>query len=97
MASSGGGLAAAFALGFFYFAGAVPGGVAAGLPVWLSALAAWLGYSAGAATMLLVGTPARKWLATKLRIPVERDPQKWIWRAWARFGRKRCTEHPVVF
>lgn len=81
-----GGLAAAFTLGFFYFVGAVPGGVAAGLPVWLSALVAWIGYSAGAAVMLLLGAPARSWIAKKLHIPLERDPNKLIWRAWSRFG-----------
>jgi len=81
-----GGLATSFTLGFFYFVGAVPGGVAAGLPVWLATFTAWLGYSAGAAVMLLVGPPARTWVARKLRIPLERDPQKWIWKAWSRFG-----------
>jgi membrane protein YqaA with SNARE-associated domain len=86
MAAFTGGVAAAFTLGFFYFVGAVPGGVAAGLPVWLSALTAWTGYSSGAAVMLLLGAPAREWIAGKLRIPVERDPQKWIWKAWSRFG-----------
>lgn len=81
-----GGIATAFTLGFFYFVGAVPGGVAAGLPVWLATFTAWLGYSAGAAVMLLLGAPARNWVARKLRIPLERDSRKWIWRAWARFG-----------
>lgn len=81
-----GGLTASFTLGFFYFVGAVPGGVAAGLPPWLAALTAWIGYSAGAAVMLLLGTPARSWVARKLHIPLERDPEKWIWKAWSRFG-----------
>jgi len=81
-----GGFAATFTLGFFYFVGAVPGGVAAGLPVWLAAIFAWTGYAAGAAVMLLLGAPARDWVARKLRIPVVRDREKWIWRAWARFG-----------
>lgn len=81
-----GGVAAAFSLGFFYFVGAVPGGVAAGLPVWLATFTAWLGYTAGAAVMLLLGVPARSWVARKLRIPLERDPEKWIWKIWSRFG-----------
>jgi hypothetical protein len=62
-----GGLTAAFTLGFFYFVGAVPAGVAAGLTIWLAALTAWLGYTAGAAVMLLLGAPARSWVARKLR------------------------------
>lgn len=86
MMPSAGGLATAFTLGFFYFVGAVPGGVATGLPPWLAALIAWMGYSAGAAVMLLLGAPARAWIARKLRIPLERDPNKWIWKAWSRYG-----------
>lgn len=86
MMANMGGIAATLTLGFFYFVGAVPGGVASGLPVWLAASLAWLGYSAGAAVMLLLGAPARSWVARKLRIPLERDPKKWIWKAWSRFG-----------
>jgi hypothetical protein len=79
-------IAATFSLGFFYFVGALPGGVAAGLPLWLAAVVAWCGYASGAAVMLLLGVPARNWVARKLRIPLVRDPKKWIWRAWDRFG-----------
>lgn len=86
MMANMGGIAATLTLGFFYFVGAVPGGVASGLPVWLAAILAWLGYSAGAAVMLLLGAPARSWVARKLRIPLERDPEKWIWKAWSKFG-----------
>jgi hypothetical protein len=81
-----GGCAATFLLGFFYFVGAIPAGFAAGVPVWLAAVAAWLGYAAGAAVILVAGTPARDWVARKLGIPQVRDPQKWIWKVWARFG-----------
>ncbi len=75
-----------FGLGFFYFVGAVPGGVAAGLSVGVAALVAWAGYAAGAAVMLLVSPAARDWIARKLRLPRERDPRKLFWRAWERFG-----------
>jgi len=77
---------ATFSLGFFYFVGAIPGGMAAGLPAWGAAVVAWLGYSAGAAVMLLLRPSARAWVAKKLRIPIDRNPSKWIWRAWDRFG-----------
>ena len=79
-------IAGTFSLGFFYFVGAIPGGMAAGLSVPVAALVAWCGYAAGAGVMLLLGTPARDWIARKLRIPLVRDPQKWIWRAWDKFG-----------
>jgi hypothetical protein len=36
--------------------------------------------------MLLLGVPARNWVARKLKIPLVRDPKKWIWKAWDRFG-----------
>ena len=79
-------VAATFSLGFFYFVGAIPAGIAAGLSLPLAALVAWCGYAAGAGVMLLLGTSAREWIARKLRIPLVRDPQKWIWRAWDKFG-----------
>jgi len=80
------GLAVSFALGFVYFLGAIPGGVAAGVNVPLAALAAWAGYSAGAGVVVLAGAPARDWLVRRFRIPVGRDPSKWIWRVWDRWG-----------
>lgn len=80
------GIAAAFGLGFLYFLGAIPAGAAAGAPVWVAAIAAWLGYSSGAAVILMAGTPLRLWLARKLKIPVERDPSKLIWKVWNNWG-----------
>lgn len=80
------GLAAALGLGFAYFIAAIPAAAAAGLPVWAAGLAAWLGYSAGAGVVLLAGAPLRAWLVKKLRIPVERDPTKWVWKVWDRAG-----------
>ncbi|MFZ4774435.1 MAG: hypothetical protein ACOYM3_03680 [Terrimicrobiaceae bacterium] len=76
----------AFGLGFLYFLGAIPAGVAAGAPLWLAAVFAWLGYSAGSLLVLLAGTPLRGWLVRKLRIPLERDSSKLIWRVWEKWG-----------
>jgi hypothetical protein len=80
------GIAAAFGLGFLYFLAAIPAGAAAGTPVWAAAVAAWLGYSAGGAVVLAAGAPLRDWLVRKLKIPVERDPKKLIWRVWDKWG-----------
>jgi hypothetical protein len=75
-----------FGFGFFYLVGAVPAGMAAGLSAATSALIAWCGYAAGAWLMTLVGEPVRNWVARKLKIPLERDPEKFIWKVWSRFG-----------
>ena len=83
MASSA---ALAFGFGFLYFLGAIPAGAAGGAPLWLAAVAAWAGYSAGALLVLLAGAPLRDWLVRKLKIPVERDPSKLVWRIWERWG-----------
>ena len=80
------GLITAFGLGFLYFIAAIPAGVAAGAPAWIAGLAAWLGYVAGAAVVLMAGAPLREWLVRKLKIPVERDPSKLVWRMWERGG-----------
>jgi hypothetical protein len=80
------GIATAIGLGFLYFIAAVPAGVAAGAPAWIAGLAAWLGYVAGAGVVLLAGAPLREWLVRKLKIPVERDPSKFVWRMWERGG-----------
>lgn len=61
-------------------------GMAAGAPLWLAAGAAWAGYTAGALLVLLAGAPVRGWLVRKLKIPVERDSSKWVWRVWERWG-----------
>ena len=80
------GISVSFGLGFVYFIGAIPAGVAAGLRVPMAALAAWAGYSAGAGVVVLAGVPVRDWLVRRFRIPVEPDHSKWIWRVWARWG-----------
>jgi len=76
----------AFGLGFVYFLAAIPSGTAAGAPLWLAAVAGWLGYSAGALLVLLAGTPLRNWLLRRLKISTQRDPSKWIWQVWEKWG-----------
>lgn len=80
------GISTALGLGFVYFIAAIPGGTAAGAPVWVAAVAAWLGYSAGALVVLVAGAPLRDWLVRRLKIPVQRDPSKLVWRVWDRGG-----------
>ena len=80
------GITTALGLGFIYFIAAIPGGTAAGAPVWVAAVAAWLGYSAGALVVLVAGAPLRDWLVRRLKIPVQRDPSKLVWRVWDRGG-----------
>ena len=80
------GVLAAFALGFVYFLGAIPAGVAAHAPLWLAALSAWVGYSAGGFIVLVAGEPLRAWIVRKLKIDLKPDPSKFFWRIWSRFG-----------
>jgi len=80
------GISVAFGLGFFYFLGAIPSGVAAGLPVAMAGVMAWVGYSCGAVVLVAAGTPAREWVVKKLGVSIVHDPAKWIWRAWDRAG-----------
>jgi hypothetical protein len=80
------GLMTAFGLGVLYFIAAIPAGAAAGAPAWLAGLAAWAGYVVGGGVVLVAGAPLREWLVRKLRIPVERDPSKLVWRMWERGG-----------
>ena len=80
------GLSTAFGLGFVYFIAAIPAGVAAGASAWLAAAAAWVGYIAGGSVVLLAGAPLRNWLVKRLRIPVDRNPSKLIWKMWDKGG-----------
>ena len=80
------GILASFGLGFFYFIGAIPAGVAAHAPVWAAALSAWAGYSSGGTVVLAAGAPLRGWINGKLKIDPHPDPTKLFWRIWCRFG-----------
>jgi hypothetical protein len=80
------GLMTAFGLGVVYFIAAIPAGVAAGASAWLAGVAAGVGYVVGGAVVLLAGAPLREWLVRRLKIPVERDPTKLVWRIWERGG-----------
>jgi len=80
------GLLTALGLGFLYFVAAIPAGVAAGSPVALAALGAWLGYSLGGSVVLMAGTPLRDWIMRKLKVNPHPDPSKLFWRIWERFG-----------
>lgn len=80
------GIFTALGLGFLYFVAAIPAGVAAGSPVLLAALAAWLGYSLGGGVVLLTGAPLRDWLTRRLKVNPHPDPSKLFWRIWERFG-----------
>ena len=52
----------------------------------MAGLAAWAGYVVGGSVVLVAGAPLRECLVRKLRIPVERDPSKLVWRMWERGG-----------
>jgi hypothetical protein len=86
MSGTFGALATVFGLGVVYFIAAIPAGVALKLHPAAAAAAAWAGYTAIGAAMLVVGEPARKWLERKFKISPHPDPKKLFWRAWGRFG-----------
>jgi hypothetical protein len=75
-----------FGLGIVYFLAAIPTGVALRLDPGLSAFCAWAGYTAIAAAMMVIGTPARRWLEEKFKISPRPNPQKLFWRVWIRWG-----------
>lgn len=76
----------AFVAGFFYFLGAVPLGKALGLPLWLAALSAWLGYSTGAVVVAYGGAPLREWMLRRFKVQPQPEKPNAILRAWRRFG-----------
>ena len=75
-----------FGLGIVYFLAAIPTGVALRLDPGVAALCAWAGYTAIAAAMLVIGTPARRWLENKFNISPRPNPEKLFWRVWTRWG-----------
>ena len=80
------GFLTSFGLGFIYFISAIPAGVAAHAPIWLAAIAAWLGYSDGGLVILLASAPLRSWITRKMKIDPQPDRSKIFWRIWHRFG-----------
>lgn len=77
---------AVFGLGIAYFIAAIPAGVAMELSPPVAAGCAWLGYTAIAALMLVVGEPARLWLNRKFKVSPHPNPEKLFWRVWLRWG-----------
>jgi hypothetical protein len=75
-----------FGLGFLYFISAIPVAAAAGLPLGVALVVAWLGYSSGALVVLLLGTPFRLWLVKKFHLSWTPDPKKLFWKIWNRYG-----------
>lgn len=75
-----------FGLGIAYFLAAIPTGVAMRLHPAVAALCAWAGYTAIAAAVLVIGTPARRWLTEKFKISPHPNPEKLLWRVWMRWG-----------
>lgn len=80
-----GSLGAVFGLGFVYFLSAIPAGAALGLPLWLAALAAWLGYAAGG-LLAYAGAPIRDALMRRFKIEARPAKPTLVHRAWERFG-----------
>lgn len=81
-----GSIATVFGLGFVYFISAIPAGVALKLPVWIAAVAAWLGYSAGGFVVAFAGEPVRVWLMRRLKMQVDPESPSLVMRAWRRYG-----------
>jgi hypothetical protein len=79
-------LAAVFSLGFLYFISAIPAGAGLKLPLWIAALAAWLGYSAGGAVVAFAGAPLHAWLMQRLKVQPNPAKPSLVLRAWKRFG-----------
>lgn len=78
--------ATVFGLGFLYFISAIPAGAALKLPLWMAAIAAWLGYSAGGALVVFAGAELRGWLERKLKFEPRPSRPSFIKRMWDRFG-----------
>ncbi|MGC1479426.1 MAG: small multi-drug export protein [Chthoniobacterales bacterium] len=79
-------LAASFGLGVFYFVGAIPAGVALGLPLLVATAVAGIGYATGGLVVTLLGEPIQKIVRRLLRIDPEGDRSGFIYRVWDRHG-----------
>jgi hypothetical protein len=78
--------ASTFGTGFLYLIGAIPAGKALGLPLWLAALCAWLGYSSGGLAAFILSAEKQAWLMGKLKIDPHAEHPHFIVRVWRRFG-----------
>jgi uncharacterized membrane protein len=75
-----------FTLAFFWFIGAIPAGIALGLPPIIAALTAWASYTTGVALIVLIGAPLRARLMKRFNVSLDHDPSKLFWRVWDRYG-----------
>lgn len=74
-------------LGFVYFVGAIPAGVALKMNPVSAAIVAWIGYSLGSWLVVLVGKPLQELAKTRIKLLREpRDESKFFWKVWKRFG-----------
>jgi hypothetical protein len=81
-----GACATTIGLGFLYFISAIPTGAALKLPLWVAALCAWIGYSAGGAIIILAGAPLRDALTKRFKIQPHSENPTLVVRAWKKYG-----------
>jgi hypothetical protein len=80
-------LATVFALGAAELWGAIPVGLALGLPAWVVGVTSGLGAIAGAALTALLGERLRRWLLSRRRAPVDAEPAPGrVAGVWRRYG-----------
>lgn len=80
------GLLVTLGLGFFYFIGAIPAAFAAGVPLWLAAIVAWAGYSAGGLVIALIGDPLRAALTKRFHKQLSPEKEGWFHKAARSYG-----------
>jgi len=76
----------ALSLGFFYFISAIPASAAAGAPLWVAAVVAWIGYSLGGLLIALLGEPVRAALIKRFQKQLDPSKNQWFHRAVHRYG-----------
>ncbi len=81
-----GACATTLGLGFLYFISAIPAGAALKLPLWVAAICAWIGYSAGGAIIILAGAPLRDALTKRFKIQPHSENPPLVIRAWKKYG-----------
>lgn len=73
-------------LGGLYFISAPAAGIALGLGWPMSALLAWVGYSAAGIIVSSLGSPARAFLVRKMNLDPAGSKNRFFWRCWQRTG-----------